>query len=132
MLGVKNPLNFPSCVYVWVMNHLGVVFDDAFGLFWVFGWISKKRDEISQSGQFLGVLRRDIGIPRGNVSPRQGVACPCSGTAEREAGQASGTPRCSKTKSRRRPMPQRSNATLGCSIVHRPVFLSYFAIPLFR
>ena len=28
-----NSLNFPSCVYVWVMNHLGVVFGDAFGLF---------------------------------------------------------------------------------------------------
>ena len=58
MLGVRNPLNFPSCVYVWVMNHLGVVFDDAFGLFWVFGWISGKIDEISKSGQFRGPTPR--------------------------------------------------------------------------
>ena len=36
MLGVRNPLNFPSCVYVWVMNHLRVVFGDVFGLFWGF------------------------------------------------------------------------------------------------
>ena len=53
LLGVRNLLNFPSCVYVWVMNHLGVVFSDAFGLFWVFGWISGKRDEIKKTGQFL-------------------------------------------------------------------------------
>ena len=60
-LGVRNPLNFPSCVYVWVMNHLGVVFHDAFGLFWVFGWIFGKRDEINKSGQFRGPTpwRRD-------------------------------------------------------------------------
>ena len=25
LLGVRNPRNFPSCVYVWVMNHFGVV-----------------------------------------------------------------------------------------------------------
>ena len=58
MLGVRNPLNFPSCVYVWVMNHLGVVFDDAFGLFWVFDWISGKVDEIIKSGQFRGPTSR--------------------------------------------------------------------------
>ena len=38
----------------WVRTHLGVVFDDAFGLFWVFVWISGKRDEICKSGQILG------------------------------------------------------------------------------
>ena len=26
LLGVRNPLNLPSCVYVWVMNNFGVVF----------------------------------------------------------------------------------------------------------
>ena len=31
------------------------------------------------------VLCRDVGIPRSSVSPRQGVACPCRGTAMREA-----------------------------------------------
>ena len=25
LLRVRNPLNFPSCVYGWVMNHFGVV-----------------------------------------------------------------------------------------------------------
>ena len=62
MLGVRNPLNFPSCVYVWVMNHLRIVFGDAFGLFWgFFCWIYGKRDEISKSGQFRGPTpqRRD-------------------------------------------------------------------------
>ena len=38
----------------WVMNHLGVVFGDTFGLFGVFGWISGKMAEISKSGQILG------------------------------------------------------------------------------
>ena len=52
MLGVRNPLNFPSCVYVWVMNHLGVVFGDAFRFFGVFGWIYGKMDEIIKFGQF--------------------------------------------------------------------------------
>ena len=38
----------------WVRIHLEVVFGDAFGLFWVFGWISGKRDEISKSRQISG------------------------------------------------------------------------------
>ena len=67
MLGVRNPLNFSSCVYVWVMNHLGVVFGDTFGLFWVFGWISGKMDKISKFGQFRGPKSwsRDPTQPRG-------------------------------------------------------------------
>ena len=36
------------------MNHLGVVFGDAFLLFWAFGWISGKMDKISKSKQFRG------------------------------------------------------------------------------
>ena len=40
------------------MNHLGVVFSDAFGLFWGFGLISRKMDEISKSGQFQGSTQR--------------------------------------------------------------------------
>ena len=35
--------------------------------FWVFGWISRKRDQISNSGQFLGLTpqRRDPTQRRG-------------------------------------------------------------------
>ena len=33
----------------------------------------------------FGVLRRDMGIPRSSVSPRQGVACPRHSIAEKEA-----------------------------------------------
>ena len=33
----------------------------------------------------FGVLRRGIRIPHSSVSPRQGVACPRCGAAEREA-----------------------------------------------
>ena len=64
----------------WVRTHLGVVFGDAFG---VFCWISGKRDEISKIWANFGVLRRDVGIPCSNVGPRQGIACPRSGVAER-------------------------------------------------
>ena len=82
MLGVRNPLNFPYFVCVWVINHLGVVFSDAFGLLWVFGWISRKRDEICKSGQFRGFMprRRDPMQWRGQegglgkLPVRQGVA----------------------------------------------------------
>ena len=55
MLGVRNPLSFPSCVYVWVMNHLRVVSVMLLDYFRVFGWISGKRDEISKFGQFRGL-----------------------------------------------------------------------------
>ena len=71
------------------MNHLRVVFGDVFGLFWVFGWISGKMDKISKSGNF-GVLGLSVGIPRSSVGPRQGVACPRRGAAERRLGQALG------------------------------------------
>ena len=33
----------------------------------------------------FGVLLHDVGIPRNNVSPRQGVASPCRDAAEKEA-----------------------------------------------
>ena len=85
MLGVRNPLNFPSCVYVWIMNHLGVVFSDVFGLFrgFLVGFL-EKYDEISKSRQFRGPTL-GVGIPRNSISPCQGVACPRSDAAEREA-----------------------------------------------
>ena len=74
MLGVRNSLNFTSCVYVWVMNPLGVVFDDAFRLFWGFlvGFL-EKWTKSANLGKF-GVLCRGVGIPRNSVSPRRGVA----------------------------------------------------------
>ena len=69
------------------MNHLVVVFCDAFGLFWVFGWISRKMDEISKSGQFRGPTPRSrdpmqqCGRERGLDKPRvcRGVAKLCPG-----------------------------------------------------
>ena len=74
MLGVRNPLNFPSCVYVWVMNHLRVVFGDVFLLFWVFGWIYGKMDKISKSGQFRGpMLRRRDPTQQRKSTPRCGM-----------------------------------------------------------
>ena len=67
------------------MNHLRVVFGDAFGLFWGFfvGFL-EKRTKLANLGNF-GVLRRDVGILRSIVSPRQGVACPHHGATKREA-----------------------------------------------
>ena len=71
MLGVRNPLNFPSCVYVCVMNHLGVVFDDSFGLFWGFfvGFL-EKGTKLANLGNF-GVLRHGVGIPLSSVAERE-------------------------------------------------------------
>ena len=85
-MGVRNPLNFPSYVYVWVMNHLRVVVGDAFGLFWGFlvGFMEKKRMKSANLGNF-GVLCCGVGIPRNSVGPRQGVACPRRGVVEKEA-----------------------------------------------
>ena len=70
LLGVRNPLNFPSCVYVWVMNHLGVVVGDAFGLFW--GFLVRFLEKGTNSANLgnFGVLRCGIGIPCSSVSPR--------------------------------------------------------------
>ena len=89
-------------------------------------------DEIGKSGKFFEVLHYGVGIPRSSVSPRQGVACPYHSAAEREVRQASGTPRHSKAKLQRRLTSQHSNATPWRSTVHKHVFLSCFAIPLFE
>ena len=51
--------------------------------FGVFGWISEKMKEISKIWEILGVLRRDVGIPRSSIGSRQGVACPRCSVAER-------------------------------------------------
>ena len=70
----------------WVRTHLGVVFGEAFRLFWSFGLISGKRDKIYKIRANFGVLLRGVGIPRSSVGPRRGVA-------KREVWKASGTPR---------------------------------------
>ena len=63
----------------------------------VFGWFSRKLDEISKIWVISGVLHRDVGIPRNSVGrhqgvacPRRGVACPRCGVAEREAWSSLG------------------------------------------
>ena len=57
----------------WVRTHLGVVFGCAFGLCWVFGWISRTMDEISKSGQFRGPMpRRKDPRQRRRSTPRRG------------------------------------------------------------
>ena len=65
-----NPLNFLSCVYVWVMNHLGVVLGDAFGLFWSFWLDFGKKVRNQQIWAIFGVLCRSVGIPCSSVGPR--------------------------------------------------------------
>ena len=83
--------------------------------FGVFGWIYGKGTKSENLGNF-GVLRHDVGIPRSNVSPRQGVSWPRHDATEREAWTSLwfSTPR-------RRPTPQRST-------VHKHVFLSCFVM----
>ena len=86
--------------------------------FVVFGGFLKKWTKLANLGNFE-VLRRGVGIP-------------CSGVAEREAWKSSGTLRRSKAMPRRKPTPQLRSAMPWRSTVHRHVFLSRFAIPLFR
>ena len=50
--------------------------------FWLDFW--KKGTKSANLGNFE-VLRRGVGIPCSNVSPRQGEACPRRGTTMREA-----------------------------------------------
>ena len=59
------------------MNHLGVALGDAFGLFWVFGWISGKMDEINKSGEFWGLTpRRRDPTQQCKSMPRSGISTP--------------------------------------------------------
>ena len=66
----------------------------------------EKGTKSANLGNF-GVLHRGVGIPRNSISPRQVVACPRRGVAEREAWPrcSKGTPRRSKATPRRRPTP---------------------------
>ena len=61
----------------------------------VFGWFSRKMDEIMKVWANYGVLRCGVGIPRSSVGLHQGVACPRRYVAEREdlasLGYAQGT-----------------------------------------
>ena len=102
---------------------------DYFGVFrWVFG----KMDEINKIWANFEILCRGVGIPRSNVSPRQGVTCPHRGMAERRLGQASGTPRHSKATPRRRPTSQYSSAMLWRSTVHRMEIFVFCHVLLFH
>ena len=53
----------------WVRTHLGVVFGDAFGLFWGFlvGFL-EKGTKSANLGSFE-VLRHGVRIPRNNIGP---------------------------------------------------------------
>ena len=61
--------------------------------FGVFGWISRKTDEMSKIWASLGVLRSGVVTLHSNVGPHQGVACSLQGVAEMRLGQAPGKPR---------------------------------------
>ena len=69
----------------WVRTHLGVVFNDVFGLFWIFLVRFLEKGTKSANLSNFGVLRHGVGIPRSNIGPRQGVACPRHSAAEWEA-----------------------------------------------
>ena len=95
----------------WFRTHLGVFFSDAFGLLWGFWLNFWKRGRNQQIWANFEVLRRGVGIPRSNVGPHQGVACPRRGMAERGLGQASGTLQKINAMPRRRSTLQHSSAT---------------------
>ena len=69
--------------------------------FGVFSWISRKKDKINKIWANFGVLRHDVGIPRNNVGPHQGLAYPRHDVAEWRFRPASGMPRRSKATPRR-------------------------------
>ena len=75
-LSLEKPYLISMFGFGWVRTHLGVVFGDAFGitLGFLVGFL-EKGTKSANLGCF-GVLRRGVGIPRSNVGPRQGVACP--------------------------------------------------------
>ena len=114
----------------WVRIHLRVVFGDSFGVFEVFGCVFRKIDKmIKKLWAKSGVLCHGIVIPCHSEGPRQGVACPHWGGAERRIWPASGSPQHRNTT------PQRSSATPRRSTVHSMAnfdALFRFAIPLFR
>ena len=84
----------------WLMNHLGVVLYDAFGI--LVGFLEKGKKQANLVN--FGVLRRGVGIPGNSVGPRQAMA-------EGRLGQALSTLRHSEATPRRRSTPQRSSAT---------------------
>ena len=99
MLGFVKTLINLYVWFGWVRTHLGDVFSGEHTSFLlILVGFMEKGTKSANLGNF-GVLRHDIGIPRSSLSSRQGVACPRQGMDEREAGQASGTPRCSKATS---------------------------------
>ena len=88
-----------------------------------FGWISEKVDEFNKSRQFRGPMpRRKDPTPRRRVPTQQ-----CKSTPQRDLEGGLDKPRVCRgvAMPRQRTTPQRST-------VHRHVFLSCFAIPLFQ
>ena len=49
----------------WVRTHLGVVFDDVFGLFWVISWIFGKGEEIIKN---LGIFEVHAAAKRSHAA----------------------------------------------------------------
>ena len=99
----------------------------------VFGWISRKMEEISKIWANYGVLCYGVGALRSSIGPHQGMACPRCGMAEKGLGQALGMPQRSSATPRRRSTPQRSSATSRSSYCsHHGKFwcfvLFYFSI----
>ena len=69
----------------WVSTHLGdVVLESIRGFLLILVGFLEKGTKSANLENFR-VLCRVIGIPSSSVSPRQGMACPRSGTTEREA-----------------------------------------------
>ena len=83
-LGLEKPKLISMFGFGWVRTHLGVVFGDAFGVFKVFGWISRKMGEMSKIWASSGVLRHGVVTLCNSVGLRQGGAWPCCGVAEME------------------------------------------------
>ena len=65
----------------WVRTHLGVVFGEAFGLFWNLGLIFGKKGRNQQNLAKFRVLRHDVGIPAQQCKPtlRRGMSTPRCG-----------------------------------------------------
>ena len=82
----------------WVRTHLGVVFGDVFGLFWVISWISERGTKISKNlGKIEGLTsRRRDPSPQRRSTPRRGMSTSRRGQEE-EFGHS--RVRCGKVSS---------------------------------
>ena len=60
--------------FAWVRTHLGVILNDALGVFKSFGLISKKMKKLSKIWARSGVLHHSKGTPRRSKELRRGKA----------------------------------------------------------